>query len=89
MHGIRPLDERKICRFCFQDTDTVTLTKLYTRKELVVMETYIDDLHNFFYISAIKKLVFQLPHICIIGTNHCGNTCRKAFKCNSVNKYVL
>ena len=38
-------------------------TKIYTRKELVMMETSIADFHKSFYIPAIKKLAFHLPHV--------------------------
>ena len=33
---------------------TVTLANLYTRKELVMMETYIVNFHTSYYIPAIK-----------------------------------
>ena len=45
-----------------------------------MMETEIYDLHNSFYIPAIQKLAFRLPHVRIIGTNHCGEMQRIAFK---------
>ena len=35
-------------------------TKIYTRKELVMMETKNSDIHTSFYILAIQKLGFQL-----------------------------
>ena len=50
VHGRRPLDERKNDRLCFQDLATVTPEKLYTRKKIVMMETYIADFHTSFYI---------------------------------------
>ena len=77
MHGRRPLDEKKNSRLFFQDLDTVTPAKLYTRKELLVVERYIADFHTSFYIPEIKKLAFHLPHVHIIGTSHCGNTSAK------------
>ena len=67
----------------------MTHAKLYTRKELAIMETSIDDLHTSFYILAIQKIAFHLPHICIIGTNHCVNTCHEAFKHRSTNQDVF
>ena len=54
VHGRRPLDEKKICRLCFQDPANVTLAKLYIRKERVMMETSISDFHTSFYIRSIK-----------------------------------
>ena len=55
-------------------------TKIYTRKELVMVETTISDFRTSFYITAIQKLVFHLPHVRILGTNHCGEMWRTAFK---------
>ena len=77
------------CSLCFQYPDTVTPSKLYTIKELVIMETYIADFYTIFYIPEIQKLAFHLPHVLIIGTNHCGNTRREAFKCLSTKQDVL
>ena len=54
-----------------------------------MMETYIADFHISFYISEIQKVVFHLPHICILGTNHCGNTRCEAFKGHSAKQDVL
>ena len=45
-----------------------------------MMETKISDFHTSFYIPAIKKLAFHLPHVRILGTNHCGENRRIAFK---------
>ena len=50
VHGRRLQNEKKICRLCFQDPATVTPAKLYTRKEIVMMETYIADFYTSFYI---------------------------------------
>ena len=80
MHGRRPLDENKCCRLCFQDRATVTTEKLYTRKELVMMETYIADLHTSLYKPGIQNLAFHLPHVRIISTNYCVNTRCESFK---------
>ena len=89
MHRRRPLDENKICRLCFQDLATVTPAKLYTIKEIVMIETSIADLHISLYIPEIQNLAFHLPHIHILGTNHCGNTPREAFKRRSAKQDVL
>ena len=45
-----------------------------------MMETSISDFHTSFYIPAIQKLAFHLPHVRILGTNHCGEMRRTAFK---------
>ena len=43
-------------------------------------ETTISDFHTSFYILAIHKLAFHLSHVRILGTNHCGELRRTAFK---------
>ena len=45
-----------------------------------MMETTISDFHKSFYIPDIQKLGFHLPHVRILGTNHCGEMRRTAFK---------
>ena len=74
---------------CKQESLPDKSTKIYTRKELVMMETTISDFHNSFYIPAIKKLAFHLPHVRILGTNHCGEMRRKAFKRRELFQDVL
>ena len=54
-----------------------------------MMETTISDFHTSFYIPAIQKLAFHLPHVRILGTNHCGEIRRTAFKRRELFKYVL
>ena len=60
-----------------------------TRKELVMMETKISDFHTSFYIPDIQNLDFQLPHMRILGTNHCGEMRRTAFKRRELFQDVL
>ena len=84
-----PTRQKEFFRLCFQDPATVTPAKLYNIKELVMMETYISDFHTSFYIPEIKKLACHLPHVHILGTNHCGNTLCEAFKHRSANQDVL
>ena len=57
---------------CKQESSSDNSTELYTRKELVTMEAKISDFNTSFYIPFIQKLVFHLPHVHILGTNHCG-----------------
>ena len=64
-------------------------TKIYTRKELVMTETTISDFHTSFYIPGIQKLAFHLPHVRIIGTNHCGEMRHTAFKRHELFQDVL
>ena len=64
-------------------------TKIYTRKELVMTETTISNFHASYYIPAIQNLAFHLPHVRIVGTNHCGEMRRTAFKPHELFQYVL
>ena len=64
------LKNRKICYICKQESSSDNYTKVYTRKELVMMETTIYDFYSSFYIPAIQKVAFQLPHVCTLGKNH-------------------
>ena len=73
-HGRLPLTKKKICRKCQQDTDSGQSKYIYTRKELVMMETAISNFHASFYIPSIQKLTFHVSHIQILGTNHCGES---------------
>ena len=64
---------------CEQESSPDKSTKIYTIKEIVMMETTISDFHTSFYIPAIHKSAFHLPHVHIVGTNHCGEMRRTAF----------
>ena len=74
---------------CEQESSPDSSTKIYTRKELVMMETTISGFHTSFYIPAIQKLAFHLPHVHIIDTNHCGEMRRTAFKRRELFQDVL
>ena len=65
---------------CQQDTASVKSTKIYIIKELVMMETTISHFHTSFYIPEVQKLAFHIPHVQILGTNHCGESHRTTFK---------
>ena len=54
-----------------------------------MMETTISDFHTSFYIPAIQKLAFHLPHVRILGTNHCGEMRCTAFKQRELYQDVL
>ena len=54
-----------------------------------MMETSISGLRTSLYISEMKNFAFHLPHLRILGTNHCGNTCCEAFKHWRTKQYVL
>ena len=53
------------------------------------METTISDFRTRFYIPAIQKLAFHIPHVRILGTNYCGEMRRTAFKRHELFQYVL
>ena len=65
---------------CKQDSVSEQSTKIYTRKELMMIETTISNFHTSFLISAIQKLAFYIPRVKLLGTNHCGDSRRNAFK---------
>ena len=88
-HGRIQLKDKKICYMCEQEYLPDSSTNIYTRKELVIMETKISDFHTTFYIPAIQKLAFNLPHVCILGTNHCGEIRHTSFKRRDLFQDVL
>ena len=55
----------------------------------MMIETTIYDFHTSFYIPAIQKLSFHPPHVRILGTHHCGETQRTAFKRRELFQDVL
>ena len=75
IHGRLPFTDNKICRKCKQDTASEKSTKIYTRKELVMIETTISNFCTSLYIQEIHKLAFHIPHVQILGTNHCCGSC--------------
>ena len=72
-----------------QEPSSDESTKIYTRKELVMMETKIYGFHTSFYILAIQKLDFHLPHVRILDPNHCGNMQHTALKLRELFQDVL
>ena len=53
------------------------------------MKTTISGFCTSFYIPAIQKLAFHLPHVRILGTNHGGEMQRTAFKRREIFQDVL
>ena len=88
-HGIIPLKDKKMRYMCKQESSPDESTKIYTRKDLVMMETTISDFRTSFYIPAIQELAFRLPHVCILGTNHCGKMRRTAFKRRQLFQVII
>ena len=74
---------------CRQESSPDKSKDIYTRKELVMMETTISDFNTSFYIPAIQKLAFHIPHVRILGTNHCGEIRRTTFKRRELFQDVL
>ena len=54
-----------------------------------MMEKTISDFHASYYILSIQKLAFHMPDVRIIGTNHCGELRRTAFKRRELFQDVL
>ena len=79
-HGRIPLNDKKHCRMCKQDSASEKSTRIYTRKELGMMETNISNFYTSFYIPEIQKLAFHIPHVQILGTNNCGDSHQTPFK---------
>ena len=75
-----PPGRKDNCCLCLNDPSSVPPAKLYTRKEIFIMEISISYFHTSLYTPEIQRLVFHLPHVRILGTHHCGNTRREAFK---------
>ena len=78
-HG-RLLLTEKNCRKCKQYPSSEQPTKIYTGKELVMMEKTISNSPTSFYIPEIHKLAFHITHVQILGTNNCGDSFRTSFK---------
>ena len=79
-HGRISLKGKNICYMCKQESLSDKSTKIYTRKELVMMEKTISDFNTSFYMPAFQKLAFHLSHVRILGTNHCGEMQCTSFK---------
>ena len=74
---------------CEQESSPDESTKLYTRKELVMIEATVSDSRTSFYIPAFQKLAFQLPHVRILSTNHWGEMRHTVFKRRELFQDVL
>ena len=53
------------------------------------MDTTIYNLYRSFLIPEIQKLAFHIPHVQILGTNHCVDSRQTAFKHRESFKDVL
>ena len=79
-YGRIPLNDKKVCCIFKQDPASEKSIKIYTRKELVMMETTLYNFYTSFYIPEIQRLEFHIPHVQIMDTNHCGDSGQTAFK---------
>ena len=64
---------------CSTVISTAVTEKVYTRKELVFLDTSIIEFHEKFYIPEIQKLKFHFTHVRILGTHHYGKELREEF----------
>ena len=55
VHGILPYEERTTCSMCSTDLSSVTPRKLYTQKELVLLETLRSYFQEKYYITVIQN----------------------------------
>ena len=55
-------------------------TKIYIRKQTVIMKTTISNLHTSFNILEIKNLEFHILHVKMLGINYCGESIQTIFK---------
>ena len=53
------------------------------------METTISNFHTSFYLPEIQNLVFNIPHVQILGTSHCGDSRQNTFKLSESFQDVL
>ena len=74
------INANEICHKCKQDSDSEQSKNVYTRKELVMMETTISNFQTSLYITEIQKLAFYITHVQILGKNNCGDSRRTSFK---------
>ena len=63
VHGIRPYEERTICSMCSTDLSSITPIKLYTQKELVLLETLISQFHKNDILQKFKNW-HSISHMC-------------------------
>ena len=65
---------------CKQEYSSDKYNKIHTRKELIMMETTINDFHTSFYVPSIQRLAFHIPHVRILVKNHYGELQHTSFK---------
>ena len=67
-----PYEEHTKCSMCSTMSITGMTVKVHTQKDLVLLDVLITEFHEKFYILAIQKIEFLLPHMRILSTHHRG-----------------
>ena len=80
IHGRRQYHKGTTCSFFSTVLRSDRTAKVYTWNKLLLLETSITKFHENYYISAIQKLAFHLPHVRILITHHCGKERREELK---------
>ena len=88
VHSRLSPQENIVCQKCACTPDPIVKAKVYTRKNLVMLETSIDEFHKSYYMMAIQKLAFHFPHMCILVTHNCGKTHIDAIKYSAEFQYL-
>ena len=65
---------------CYTGISSITPGKVYTQKEILILENLISEFHDKYYTSKIQKLAIHFPLVRIIGTRLYGTELREAFK---------
>ena len=68
---------------------TGTIEKLYTQKDLVLLETYTTEFHYKLYITSIQKLAINFLYVRILCIQCCGKECRGVFNIREALQDVL
>ena len=78
-----------MCCKCKQESSTNKSTKIYTRKELVMMETKYMIFVPVSIYKPYKRFAFHITNVWILGKNHFSELRRTAFKHRELFQYVL
>ena len=65
---------------CSTNPSYSTPGKVYTQKELMLLETLISKFHKKYHTQEIQKLEFHLPHVGMLGMHHSGKERCETFK---------
>ena len=80
MHSSHTYHEQTICSICYTVPSYESTDKVYTQKDLVLLETSIAEFYEMFYILDILKLEFHLPHVRILETHQYSKERHGEFK---------